>query len=191
MPIRPTERAKTNVDMTPYTPGITTEYSAQYKADLFLVWYQANRPRGKKFAAILPKDELGRIPNLLVVQKWMRQEGWIARANDMDGEVMERLKEIAIEKKVRMHERHAEIGQELAEMGINWLEENKIMTATEASRIIDLGTRLERENTGGAQALSEVARLSNQKLEGTIQALLARVKDDDLGIIEGQVIEEE
>lgn len=190
MPIRPAERANVTKEPSSYAPAINTEYSRQYREDLFLLWYQNARPRGKKFAALLPKDEHGRIPNLAIVQRWMREDGWMARANEMDGEVIERLREIAIAEKVNMHQRHAEVGKELLEMGLDWLESNHINTATEASRIIELGTRLEKENTGGAQALQEVSELSNRKLHEVIGQLMGRTTDDDIEVIEAEIAEE-
>lgn len=191
MPIIPGQKARQGREVTNYVPAINAEYSDQYKADLFMLWYQNNRPRGKAFTLIIPKDEYGRVPNLMVVQTWMRKEGWTTRANEMDGEVRARLNEIAIEQKVQMHIRHAEIGREIMEAGVEFLEKEKIVTATEAARLIDLGARMERESTGGAQALVEVSKMTDRKLRDFIESQLALMAPEDTSLVEGEVIENE
>lgn len=191
MPIIPGQKARKQPQITSYMPAINAEYTDQYKEDLFMRWYQANRPRGRALALILPQDEFGRVPNLMVVQMWMRKEGWAARADKMDSTVRERLENIAIEKKVAMHVRHAEIGKEIMEAGVEFLEKEKIMTATEAARLIDLGQRMERESTGGAQALVEVSKMTDKKLRDTIESMLAQMSTDGISVIEGEIVEEE
>ena len=190
MPIRPGERLVANKPSSPYVPAVNTEYDRQYKENLFLVWYQANRPRGKKFTAIIPKDEIGRVPNLSIVQKWMREDGWQERANEMDGEVRKKLHDIAIEQKVKMHQRHAEIGVEIMEKGLEYLEANSLQSAAEAARLIDLGQRMEQENTGGAQALAEMSKLTDKKLLDLIADLSSQMPEE-APILEGEFAEVE
>lgn len=190
MPIRPAPKANIDRAVAPYAPGITTEYSDQYKDDLFFIWYQANRPRGKTFSAILPRDEGGRVPNLSVVQRWMRDGGWQVRADEMDREVKKRLNDIAIEQKVKMHQRHAEIGAEIMEKGLEYLQGNSLQSAAEAARLIDLGQRMEQENTGGAQALGEVAKMTDKKLIDLIAELSTQMPEDAIPILEADFEEE-
>ena len=185
-------------------PG-TKEYGDDYREACFLAWYQAARPRGKGIFKVIPKDG-DRVPNLTLIARWKRIYGWDERADALDVEVRGQLEKIAITRKVEMLKRHAEIAQSMIEIGADFLENNPIDNPGYAIRLITEGTRIEKESTGGAQAMVEVARMSDKSLSDVVLQLMGRLEsdayeedeegltaveeDDDEDVIDGLVVED-
>src|SRR3990167_392115 len=89
-----------------------TQYSDEYKEQCFYAWYEAGKPRGKKALDFIPEDDGARKPSIQVFYQWRKEGGWDDRAAALDGEVKNKLNEIAIQKKIEMLESHQIIGEE-------------------------------------------------------------------------------
>lgn len=166
----------------------TTAYSDTYKEECFLSWYNANRPRGKVLMNTLPKDTFGRIPNQTLVMTWKRELEWEKRADEMDEEARKRASDLAIQRKVEMLQHHAEVGQNLTDLGMNYFLNHPLDKPGDALKAIDLGTRLERSSTGGAQALKELAAMNDTSLLREIQKLQGKATGAELSELDGSDI---
>lgn len=158
----------------------TAEYTKEYKEQCFAAWYAADCPRSRKLAIVLPKDELGSIPNDSTIRKWMR--GWRERAKKLDIQTTESLDALLIKKRVEMFERHAETGAEMVEMGMEYLDDKGIKSDASAIRSIKEGTDLERTSLGGSELWKSITTMSDSQL----QKLAADLPAEDENILDAE-----
>lgn len=165
-------------------------YTEEYRDNLFYLWYNAGKPRGRTLIQMIPPDMTGRVPTYVVLMRWMREEGWYEKARALDEEVVHRVQEIAIQRKVEMFERHAETGRILLERGLEHVlkENSEIGSMTEAIKLIKLGAELERASTGGAQAITDISKMTDSSLISTISKLLGNMDESELEELESETV---
>lgn len=188
-PAIPSSRKQDGVAM----PLATQAYTEEYKEKCFLAWYAAGKPRGQAMVACVPEDDYGRKPHKNMILSWKQDYGWKDRADRLDGEVTQQLEAIAIEEKVKMFRRHAEIGEGLIEVGYDYIMKNGPESSATAARLIKDGAELERVSTGGAQAMVRVAEMSDRSLLKTINDLLegSTNKDGEIDMVDAEFQEAE
>jgi len=164
----------------------TTPYTEKYKELCFRAWYDADKPTGKKILTVLPKDENGRLPNIGSIRKWLRgEDGWNMRARELDVKTRANLDALIIKKRVEMFNRHAEAGAQLADMGLEYLEEHNITSDSVAIRAIKEGTDLERKSLGISELLKSISTMSDSQLQKRAEELASA----DIELSDGEIIE--
>jgi len=73
-----------------------------------------------------------------------------------------------------MYKRHAQIGQDMVEMGMRFLEENGIKKEETALRAIIEGVDIQRQAIGLAEALAKISTMDNDQLTKELQKLLGK-----------------
>lgn len=155
-------------------------YSDAYREKVFIAWYTAGCPQGEQIGINLPVDELGRTPHTEVIKRWIRESGWRDRANILNAEVARQIEKKAVEVRVEMLNRQAEIGKELQRKGSEYLDKHEFEKAGEALKAIIQGAELERSSRGLPDALIKVSEMKDEDLMTTLNHLLSKVNTDEL-----------
>jgi hypothetical protein len=169
-------------------------YTDAFIEQCFLAWYKNDKPKGMRLREVLPADEMGRTPEVVLVNKWKRDRQWDERADEMDLQVQRQLEITAVQERVEMFKRHAVAAREIQDKGLKYLQEHDFDSAASAIRGIVEGVRIERDSVGIPDALLKMAAMNNEQLEKTVNALLSRVSvsetDDKEEVLEGEFQEE-
>lgn len=159
-------------------------FSQPYIEKVFRIWYEHGKPSAKKLMQYISADldEFGRIPNWSTVEKWL-EETFVPRANELDEEIKRRLDSMVVAEKVEMLKRHAEIGVQMQNVSIEYLNEHKDeISAPAAVRMLVEGIRIERESRGIPAALDKIRDMNDEELMDEIKQIVtgAGVKLEDL-----------
>jgi hypothetical protein len=180
----------------PTVNRIAQPYSAAFKDACFFAWYNAGKPTIRSFALeIVPIDEYGNKPHLETIKDWYSIFEWAKRANMLDEQVMQQIESQAVEERVKMLRRHADVGMKLVEKGLEHLEHtDKFEKDADAIRAIIQGAELERASLGLPTAMIDVAKMKDEDLSSVINKLLGRVSADEAqkiveDIVEGEIVE--
>jgi len=148
-------------------------FSTDYKERLFMMWYKAGKPEITSFCRkYLIEDENGHTPTKERVTVWANREGWRERAGVMDAEVSRELENMAIQEKIAMFKRHAEIGKTVMEKGFDFLETEGFDKASDALKAIFDGAELEKASVGIPQALLKLSSMTDTQLSSLIENLI-------------------
>lgn len=159
--------------------NIKVSFTEAYRELVFLAWYRNGRPAAAAMGASLPSDDSGNKVSLSTLEHWINQYQWDARADYLDAEVAHKVENQAVQEKVEMLKRHADIGKTLQDQGTAYFKEHPVNNPSIALKMILEGAEMERESRGLPDALLKISQLSDETLESTVQKLLARVKPDE------------
>ena len=187
----------TNLTADPFQKSGILPYSADYKEKCFLSWYAHGKPTGATARAFMPEDENGRVVSAELLFQWKKDGRWKDRASQMDVEVQRKVQAKAIEEKVLMLQRHAEMAFKVVKMGYEYLIENGFGSANTALKAFTEGIKIERDSRGLSQAIQKVSELSDEKFDETIAKLLSGLSEDEVAqlsavadeVVEGEVKE--
>lgn len=155
-----------------------------YIEKVFRIWYNHGKPSAKQLVKFIPADldEWGRTPNWSTVESWL-EDFFVPRANELDEEVKRQLDSLIIKEKVEMLKRHAEVGVQMQNMSIEYLNEHRDeISAPAAVRLLVEGIRIERESRGIPAALDKIRDMNDEELMDEIKQLVtgAGVKLEDI-----------
>uniref|UniRef100_A0A6H1ZBA6 Uncharacterized protein n=1 Tax=viral metagenome TaxID=1070528 RepID=A0A6H1ZBA6_9ZZZZ len=169
------------------TPFVTNKpFDEEYIEATFYAWYEAGRPRNKSIRDCLPEREDGK-PARSTVDDWIKNYGWIERADALDVQRSNLLDQRAIERRADMLERQAKIGKALLDKGYEYIEENEPASIAEAVKLVVEGKNMERESLGYSEILKKYSRMQNTELDQELRKLLGTGEDED--IIEGDSVD--
>ena len=175
-----------SINKSPTIPyDYNKDYSDEYVQSLFYLWYNKGKPSAPKLYDMIEPDPLtGKMPTVGTLNTWLSTDSYPfkLRAAELDQEVADALKSGAIGEKIEMHKRHADMGQELAQLGIDFLKEYGIDDPKTAVRAIVAGTDLEARSRGVDKVLETVSKMSDDELDKMLRATLKSVKAIDDGI---------
>jgi hypothetical protein len=157
-------------------------YSQSYRESIFNIWYQAECPPITELVKIIPADNDGRMPDLPTVGRWRREDGWDEHADALNGQLAVKTDQIAINERLEMFQKHAELGKELSQRGKEYLEQHGLDTGAEAIRAIVEGTDLERKSIGYAELYKKIINASDDELNDMLKKYLGDGK-----VIDGEV----
>ena len=149
-------------------------FGQPYHEKVFYIWYNHGKPGGGKLLQYIPAelDEFGRLPTAFLLANWIMEE-FVPRAELLDKQVKEQLDSLVVAEKVEMLKRHADIGFKMQDMAINFLNENQdVLSAPAAVRLLVEGIRIERESRGIPAALDKLRDMSDEKLMDEIKSLM-------------------
>lgn len=154
-------------------------YDSNYKERAFWIWYNAGQISSLKLALALEEVE-DEVPSSGTLDIWLRE--WRERADELDQQVKDKFSAEVIETKVEMLRRHADIGRELQDIGLDWLREHtNELTAAAVTRLIKDGYEMEKASVGVPEALTKMLSTSDEELIKQIEAALT---GDDLDFLD-------
>lgn len=163
------------------------EFPQSYREEAFHIWYRLGRPSVRKLRSqLLPMDENGRVPGEEALQQWRTKDEWVVRANDLDIEVARENDKNAIEEKLKMLKRHADVSMSLIEKGTAYLEEHGIAKGADAIRAIALGMERESISRGFRVALDNMGKKSDAELVSYLEQQISRANGTSDDTIDGE-----
>jgi len=168
-----------------------TDFSEEYKDQVFYIWHSGGRKQGQDFVNLLPEHSDGRKPSRNTIILWIKDNGWEERADALDAEISVALDNLVIEKRKKMWEEQEKVAGELIKKGMDFLnltEGGGIKTDASALRAIDLGLSTQRVSTGMTEMVGKIALMSPDQLTTQLQKLLGKGGEDAL---DAEIIEDE
>ena len=167
-------------------PENIRDFGDTYYRSIFLLWYNNDKPSADRLHTMIeePDPKTGKIPSAWTLRSWINSDKYAFKlmAAEWDQEISNKLKTEAVGEKMEMHHRHAEMGKQLAEMGIEYLEEYGIDDPKTAVRAIIAGTGLEAQSRGMDKLLETVSSMSKEKLEDEFRKALESLRAIDEGV---------
>lgn len=154
------------------TERTTIAYSEGYIEKCFVAWYSAGCPARDRYALIFQPDELGRTPEIHAIQRWIERYHWRDRADALNLEVAKQIEKRAVEIRVEMLNRQAEIGKKLQEKGMKFLDTTEFSKAGEALKAVIAGADLERSSRGLPDSILNVAKMKDEELSSVLKRLI-------------------
>jgi len=154
-------------------------FSSEYKEQIFYLWYNNGKPPEHKLVLLIPEnwDKFHRIPTVNGLKFWIDVE-FVPRARILDSLIKEKMDTIIVAEKIEMLKRHANIGKNMQEGALKWLEENgnDLMNSSAAVRLLVEGIRIERESVGIPTSLEKIMHLSDEDLQKEVEKILTQGK---------------
>lgn len=162
----------------------TNAYSKDYKEYCFLTWWRVGRPNWTNLVLQIEKFQDRMLPSTATLSDWAKEGDWVERANKLDLEVMDEIKQRFITEKAQMLARHAEVGKTLQDYGLEYLQNNPITSQGVALRAIQMGVEIEGSAAQIEKLVSSIAKMDDPQIEEGLKSLLdkaklRKVKDDD------------
>jgi hypothetical protein len=152
----------------------THRFSEEYKQELFLVWYENNRPNARNFMAIVPEDKFGHKPPRTTIEGWIYKD-FKPKAEIVDQDVRERVSDQLVKEKVEMLQRHIQISRSMQDTAIKYLEQHENdLSPHIAVRLLVEGIRIERESVGIPNVLLKMSEMSDEDLVKKVEELIER-----------------
>ena len=147
-------------------------YSETYKESVFWCWYRSGKPKAGKLHGMIEPTPDRQIPGEMTLKRWIRDD-FLNRAEALDITVSAVVKEKAITEKIEMLTRHAEIGNKMQDIAIEYLDEHKDkLNQNTAVRLLIEGIRIERESRGLPTMITQINEVTDEKLMAQIQELM-------------------
>lgn len=163
----------------PLNSNLDLDYSDAYRDSVFYIWYQNSRIAFIELEKIIPLDERNRKPRYQTLQKWCLAHNWHMWADGLDAKASEQMDMTVVEDRVQMYRKHAEMGQNLAQKGMEFIEKDGISSDSAAIRAIVEGIEIEGKNRGLADALSRVFAMNEKELDAELKKILTNKSGED------------
>lgn len=164
-------------------PRVVEDWTPEFKDWVFVWWMEHNRPSVYVTYKGLPRpntldypdefmDKHFKVPTATDLQPWMDE--FKARAGKLDMEARNAIDQTLVEAKVEMLKRHAEIGVNMQDMALDYLEAHRDDLGVGSSvKLLIEGLRIERESKGIPETLRKMSEMSDEKLMNEIKNLFA------------------
>ena len=165
-------------------------YSMDYVERCFLLWYKLGRPSATELMKHIPPDlETGDTVHYQMLTKWPTVYAWNERADVLDAEVSRQIEIQAINEKVEMLRRQADLGKMLQDAGAEYFETHAIDSDRTALGAIKTGVEIERNARGIPDALLKIAELKDEELGDIVGKLLSKINPDEALRMTGSIVE--
>lgn len=147
---------------------------------MFLRWFDNGRPGSLVFRRTMPPNEDGHIPKDSTLNYWIAK--WKKDAEVLDAQIKSELEKRLVKEKVEMLYRHAELGKQMQDIGIDFLTDPgnvDEITSSVAVRMLVAGIEIERESRGLPESLEAVMKQTDEDLINRIAEI---TKDSPLEI---------
>jgi hypothetical protein len=167
-------------------------YSMDYVEKCFLLWYKLGRPSATELMKHVSADEAsGETVHYAMLTKWPTKFAWNERADVLDAEVSRQIEIQAINEKVEMLRRQADLGKMLQDAGAEYFDTHPIDSDRVALGAIKTGVEIERNARGIPDALLKIAELKDEELGDIVGKLLAKINPDEALRMTGSIIEKD
>lgn len=155
-----------------------------------MIWYKMGRPTATEFMKYLPKDlDTGDVAKYNSLLAWRNKYAWDMRADVLDAEVTRQIEIQAINEKVEMLRRQADLGKRLQDAGEDYFLHNAIVSDRVALGAIKTGVEIERNARGIPDALLKIADLKDEELGDIVGKLLSKINPDEALQLTGSVVD--
>lgn len=147
-------------------------YTDEYKRTVFSIWYSKGKPEPQKFCSMLP-DLLDGIkkPSLATIKIWLKKD-FKQMSLVLDEQVTKEMEARLVQDKIAMLTRHANLGERMQSMGLEYLDNNPTeLNAHAAVRLVVEGWKIERESRGMPALLQEIMSASDDELLEEVKRL--------------------
>jgi len=159
-------------------------YDDTYKQSVFWCWYRNGKPASARLHGLIEPTQTNTIPGEMTLKRWI--EEFRVMAEPIDKQVVEYVSEKAITEKVEMLTRHAQIGQGMQDLALDYLEKNKEkINQNSAVRLLIEGIRIERESRGLPTMITKIQDSSDEDLMKQIQNLM-----EGVGAIDSEFVDD-
>ena len=146
-----------------------------YKDQIFTLWYSMGKPVIRILYPKVPAGDTGEKPTIGTVNDWIKSDEFKTRAAVLDEQVFSQINERMVAEKVEMLNRHADVGVEMQDMAMKYLQEHKDdLGVTSSVRLLVAGIEIERGSRGIGTTFEKVSNMSNTELEEEIKKLISR-----------------
>jgi hypothetical protein len=142
-------------------------FSQEVHQQAFALWYKLGRPEYQQVVNVM-QEEAGegvRTPGLRTIILWHKQEDWEEHADALDGQADQAGDLIIIKQRQDIIQRMASVGQELVDLGVDYLRDKGIENSADAIRAIGKGAELQDKLLGWAAYFAELSTATNEELE--------------------------
>lgn len=153
-----------------------------------MAWYEAGCPSIRKFAEVMPEDELGRKPGLTNLSSWFDERGWWIRKDELDARAAVQMDDALVAQKVMMLKEQAATYREIRKKAAQHLLENPFDSSAAAVSALVKSSQEERVVRGIAKTIERLAELGDDELMREIRQLAERAGVDIIDA--GEVPEE-
>lgn len=164
----------------------SSEFTNDYAEIVFTNWYEGGRRVSNSLIESLPLDDLERKPSKITIIGWVKDRGWVERADALDAEVSRAADNAIIDKRRKMFEEQEAVADELLKLGLDFLRSTEgaggIKSDATAVRAIDLALTTKRSVTGAAEAYVKISKMSDDQIEAELRKLLGKpaINPDDI-----------
>ncbi len=159
-------------------------YSDLYKEMVFYKWHGDGKSISQRFCNTLP-DEDGSRPTPKTIEKWRDNFGWIERAEALDVELSNTLKNEYVEKRNAMFEKHVDMASLLIDKAKDFLTKATFLEASDALRAVALGIEIERASIGQVEMGKKILEMTPDQLNKELFRLVGKDVAPDTDIVEG------
>lgn len=148
-------------------------FSDEYKKQIFILWYNSGKPHAAELKRVIKEPDP--LTNQLFTERQLSSlisTEFRALADYFDNEVAKALETKLVSEKVEMLREHAELGKEIAKMGMKYLEEHGIGGSRNALNAIIQGLKIERESRGTPIELAKIAKMSDDQIIDELKTLV-------------------
>lgn len=154
-------------------------YSDEYIEQVFYLWYKNNKMGGAKLISIIPENEKGMKPNPMTLSTWIKERGWMERADALDAEVSLTLDRDVISARKEMYRKNVEVAEELVAKGRAYILANPLDDSNAALRAIGLGVDILRSDVGKAEFAEKVALMSDTQITKELERLIGKTPQNE------------
>ena len=150
-------------------------FSQEVHQQAFALWYKLGRPEYKQVVQIM-QEEAGegvRSPTIHSIMIWHKSEDWDGHADALDGQAEQAGDLVIIKQRQDIIERMANVGADLVDMGMNYLNKNGIESSADAIRAIGKGAELQDKLLGWAAYFAELSTATNEELEKKLKKFMS------------------
>lgn len=148
-------------------------YSQDYKDQLFFMWWKGGKPSISRFMNMIPLDDEGNKPSVQTITNWIRED-FKPRSAELDEEMYDEVKAVAVQEKVEMLQRHAEIGTTIQDYALAYLQSHvEDLSVNTATRLLIEGVRIERESRGIPTAIEKLTEKSDEELLKELEKVIS------------------
>lgn len=169
---------------------MNSKYSDAYIDECFYLWYQNNKRTGNHLVASLPSENNAK-PSNLTLNKWIKEYGWMERADALDAEVSRKLDDEVIAKRMKMFEEHAQVGQEMVAKGREFLTNNPLQDSQAAIRAITSGIDIQRISVGQSEAGMKILKMTDAQITKELQRLTGKTPKDDEFSVDAEILDDQ
>jgi hypothetical protein len=148
----------------------------------FYLWYKMGKPEYSILEKAM-KEKDGKSPGIGTLQHWKNLDSWDEHADALDGIADNSMDKEIIKQRAELIRKQADIGKELIDMGMNYLQNEGLDNSADAIRAIGKGAELQEKELGWAAVFAELANATEDDLNRKLKKFMT----DD--VIEGTTID--
>ena len=156
-------------------PDKIIAFSEQYKQDCFSAWFLNGRPKDvSKIKRILPEDGNGNKPSTNTLSKWVNEDGWILRADELDAKAIQLSDDDLIQRKASMLRKHYGDAVAIADKARDFILQQGFDGSNSAVKAYFDATAEQRAVNNMGDLFVKISKMTNEDIVKEIVDLVGR-----------------